>query len=93
MCDITVHSIVSGNKEIVTAEMDGETVMMSVETGKYYNLGKMGSVIWGMLGNPITVESLVDTLLEKYKVEREQCEKEMLSFLNQTYKEGLLKLK
>lgn len=93
MGDISVHSIVSINKEIVTAEMDGETVMMSVETGKYYNLGKMGSVIWGMLGEPSAVDSIIENLLEKYQVGREQCEVEVLSFLKQTHKEGLLKLR
>ena len=92
MGDITVHSIVSVNKEIVTAEMDGETVMMSVETGKYYNLGKTGSVIWGMLGKPIVVDSIIESLLEKYQVGREQCEVEVLAFFAHVHEEGLVKL-
>jgi len=92
MSDITIDSIVSSNKKIVTAEMDGETVMMSIETGKYYNLGKTGSVIWGMLKEPTGVGNIIDTLLEKYQVGREQCETEVLAFLGQMYREGLLKL-
>jgi len=89
---ITLDSVIARNAEIVTADMDGETVMMSVETGKYYNLGKTGSVIWSLLGEPLSVGALVGKLLDKYDVGREQCEKEVLAFLAETYKEGLIKV-
>jgi hypothetical protein len=92
MSDITVNSIVSCNKEILAANMDSEIVMMRVETGKYYSLGKMGSVLWSMLESPVSVQSIIDTLLDKYQIERDQCEKEVLEFLNQASREGLLKL-
>jgi len=92
MSDITVNSILSCNKEILAANMDSEIVMMRVETGKYYSLGKMGSVIWSMLESPVSVQSIIDTLLDKYQIERDQCEKEVLEFLNQASREGLLKL-
>lgn len=93
MGDITLQSIIARKEEIVTADMDGETVMMSIETGKYYNLGKMGSVIWGMIENPIPMETVVLKLLGKYEVTRQQCEEEVLSFLNETYKGGLLEVR
>jgi hypothetical protein len=92
MSDITVNSILSCNKEILAANMDSEIVMMRVETGKYYSLGKMGSVIWSMLESPVSVQSIIDTLLDKYQIERDQCEREVLEFLNQASREGLLKL-
>jgi len=88
---ITLESVISRNTEIVTADMDGETVMMNIETGKYYNLGKMGSVIWAMLEAPLSVEALVGKLLNKYDVGRVQCEREVLAFLVETYREGLIK--
>jgi len=90
---IMLNSIIEKNNEMVTADMDGETVMMSVKTGKYYNLGKMGSIIWEMIENPILVEIIVSSLLEKYNVDRQQCEEEVLSFLNETGKEGLIDIK
>ena len=44
--------------------MDGETVMMDIETGKYYNLGKTGGSIWGILEKPHTVDGIVDEMTE-----------------------------
>jgi hypothetical protein len=90
MNEITLQSIVSAKKEIVAADMDGDTVMMSIEAGKYYNLGKMGGVIWKMLESPVSVATLITKLLERYEVTREQCETEVLSFLNSVNQEGLL---
>jgi hypothetical protein len=92
MAEITLKSIISAKKEIVAADMDGDTVMMSIEAGKYYNLGKMGGVIWGMIAEPVSVETVVVKLLEQYEVKREQCETEVLSFLNEMDKEGLLEV-
>jgi hypothetical protein len=92
MNEITIHSIVSDNKDILSANMDGEMVMMSLENSKYYNLGNMGSNIWNMLGSPISANQIIAALLEKYQVEQDQCEKEVLAFLNHLFREGLLKV-
>jgi hypothetical protein len=90
MDEINLQSIISAKKEIVAADMDGDTVMMSVAAGKYYNLGTTGGAIWKMLESPVSVATLIAKLLERYEVTREQCETEVLSFLNSVNQEGLL---
>lgn len=90
---VVLNSMVAGKKEIATADMDGEVVMMSLETGKYYNLGSMGTIIWGMIENPVSVETIISKLLDTYDVTRQQCETEVLSFLNAMAKQGLLEIK
>jgi hypothetical protein len=90
MSEITLQSIISAKKEIVAADMDGDTVMMSVEAGKYYNLGTTGGMIWKMLESPISVGAVIAKLLEQYEVTQEQCETDVLSFFNRVNQEGLL---
>jgi hypothetical protein len=92
MSEITLQSIIAAKKEIVAADMDGDTVMMSVAAGKYYNLGTTGGMIWKMLESPVFVAAVITKLLEQYEVTREQCETEVLSFLNEVKKEGLLEV-
>ena len=74
---------------LITADMDGETVMMDIETGKYYNLGRTGVDIWKNLENHHTVDRIVDEMMEIYDVERAECEKETKSFLTQLIDAGL----
>jgi hypothetical protein len=85
-----VTSMITRKEEITASNMDGEIVMMNIETGNYYNLGKTGSVIWTLLENPITVDALIEKLLKKYHVSRQQCEDEVMAFLNEVYIEGLI---
>jgi hypothetical protein len=92
MNEITLQSVISAKKEIVAADMDGDTVMMSIAAGKYYNLGKMGGVIWGLIAESVAVETVVAKLLEQYEVTREQCEAEVLAFLNEIKQEWLLEI-
>ena len=90
MDTILLNSKVTRKEDIVAANMDGEVVMMNIETGRYYNLGTMGSVIWAMINETVAVESMVTTLLERYEVTKAQCEADVLKFLNQMSREGLL---
>ncbi|MDR3598918.1 MAG: lasso peptide biosynthesis PqqD family chaperone [Desulfosporosinus sp.] len=87
---ITLQSVISAKKDIVTADMDGEVVMLSIESGKYYNLGNTGGVIWEVITDPITVEQVIDNLVDNYDVSRGQCEEEVLAFLRDAHQEGLL---
>ncbi|HGH7173412.1 TPA: lasso peptide biosynthesis PqqD family chaperone [Bacillus wiedmannii] len=81
---------VKGN---VVSDMDGEKVMLSIKNGKYYNLGRMGGVIWELIEKPISVTELVTTLISEYEVEQLQCEGQVLSFLEMLLEEGLVEVK
>ncbi len=90
--DLVGSTVIARNSEIVTANMDGEIVMMSVENGKYYNLGKMGSVIWDILEFPLSFEDLLKKLLATYNIKKEQCEKDVSYFLHQLKQENIIVL-
>jgi len=57
--------------------------MMSVENGKYYGLDDTGSRIWELIERPVRVSDLIDRLLERFDVDRETCEKDVLKFLSE----------
>lgn len=76
----------------LVSDMDGEKVMLNIENGKYYNLGKQGGVIWAFIEHPITIDSLIEYLLTEYEIDRSQCEQQVLNFINSLYKEGLIQI-
>jgi hypothetical protein len=83
MKKITVDTIISRTKEIVSSDIDGETVMMSIENGKYYGLDHIASRIWELIENPIKVSDLIDALLARYEVDRKSCERDVFLLLNE----------
>ncbi len=89
---MTSNTLLHRRAEIVTAVMDGETVMMSVETGKYYNLGAIGGDIWALLDTEKSFAQIIDALMEQYDVDRTRCEADTAAFLEQLKTQGLLTL-
>lgn len=87
---MTENTVFIRKAEIMTADMNGDTVMMDIETGKYYNLGAVGGRIWELLENPMTVNQLADNLITEYSVSREQCISDTLPFLKDLFEHGLI---
>jgi hypothetical protein len=90
--EITTDTIISRIEEIVASDIDGETVMMSIENGKYYGLDDIGSRIWELIEKPIRVSDLIDTLLGRYEVDRKTCERDVLKFLNELNEDEIVQV-
>ncbi len=88
--EINSESVISKNPQIISSKMDDEVVMMSVEKGNYYGLNRVGSEIWEKLTEPVTVAGLCDKLMQEFNVEKEQCEREVITYLDKLVSEGLI---
>jgi hypothetical protein len=87
---LTLQTIVKRNPEMVTSTIDSEIVMMSIDNGEYYGLDEIGSRIWELLEDPITVEKLASDLLVEFEVEEETCYADTLDFLNDLIEKKLV---
>ena len=78
---ININNVVSRRNDIDTTDLNGEIVMMDLEKGRYFSLNGVGSRIWEIIEKPIEVNKLVESLLEEYDVNRNECEENVLEFL------------
>ncbi|MDQ0063400.1 lasso peptide biosynthesis PqqD family chaperone [Paenibacillus harenae] len=76
----------------IVSDMDGEKVMLSVQNGKYYNLGAIGGRIWELLPSSTSVNELINKLTIEYDVDQTTCEQQAMPFLNHLLQEGLIRL-
>lgn len=76
----------------VVSDMDGEKVMLNIEKGKYYNLGKLGGSIWDIISTPTEVNEIINNLLSEYEVQRIICEQQVLNFINSLQDEDLVQI-
>lgn len=74
----------------LASKMDGDTVMMSIANGKYYNLGQVGGRIWELIEQPLTIGEIVGTLTEEYEIDAALCELQVRTFLANLAEEGLV---
>ena len=87
---ITTNTIIQRNTEILASDLDGEKVMMSIEKGEYYGLGKTGTFIWDNIENPIKIIDLTDMIIEKYNVDKNQCFKDIVPFITDLIEKELI---
>ena len=90
--DISLHHIVVQGTGNIASDMGGERVMLSVQNGKYYNLGEIGGTIWNFIEKPISVTQLVTALMEEYEVEQSTCEEHVVYFLKLLLEDNLVEV-
>jgi len=88
---IKSDSIIKKNHEILASDIDGETVMMSIENGKYYGMDEIGSRIWGLINGENTPATIIDKLLKEFDVSREECMTDVMDFLEELKKNELIR--
>ena len=87
---IELKSIVNQNKDIDATDLNGEKVMMNLDIGKYFALNSVGSRIWEIIDEPITVQGVIDMLLQEYDVDYKMCEENVLMFLGRLKDDELI---
>lgn len=77
--------------DLIAADMDGETVMLSVATGKYFALGGIAQFIWGMIADPESLEDVVDAVSARYKVDPAQAHADCSAFIDDLVRKDLVR--
>lgn len=87
---ISINTVVSQRKDIDTTDLNGDKVMMDLEYGKYFSLNSVGSRIWELIEEPVEINKVIDLLLEEYDISRDECEKNVLEFLDKLDNEKII---
>ena len=89
---ITLETTVARSDTLVSAEVGEELVMLHLEKNAYYDTDATGADIWRRLASPVRVGDLRDDLLKSYEVDPQTCADDVLTFLSEAYREGLIRV-
>ena len=78
---LNLEHTLSRNPELVHAEIDNQTMLMSLDNGEYYGMNSVGSAIWQLLEEDTSIGNLIENLTEIYGISSEQCAQEIAPFL------------
>ena len=70
--------------------MDSETVLLDLNTGRYYTLNSLGSAIWDLCTGYNTINDMHAVLCDRFEVAPEQALDDLVTLINQLVQEGLL---
>lgn len=88
---LKLETLIARSPDPITAEMDGDLVMMNAVSGRYHGLSGVGLRIWQLLEQPRTVAAVIDCLQQEYAVPRDVCEAETLAFAAALEARGLIR--
>jgi hypothetical protein len=88
--EITLSSVVAQRKTAVSSIVDGEAVILSIDSGCFYRLNGVGSRIWRSLQAETEVARLCDWAHDTFQAPPEVCDRDVLEFLNEINGQGLI---
>jgi hypothetical protein len=80
------------SSEVLSQEVDGETVLLDMNSENYFGLDEVGTHIWQLLNEDSNLQAVFDTLFEEYEVDENQLEKDLQEYLKQLAAAGLISL-
>lgn len=80
------------NAEIIQSKIGEEVVMLDMESGFYFGLNSVASVIWGMMEEGIEFSVLVEKLMEQFEVDRAICESDTKELIEQLLEKKIIRI-
>jgi hypothetical protein len=85
-------TIVQRNAGVLDAEVDGEAVMLSIDSGRYFGFDSVGTEIWRLVQEPRSIAQICAALLERYDAEPEVCTADVTRFVAGLVNVGTLRV-
>lgn len=71
--------------------IEGEAVILNLDSGYYYRLNPIGTQIWQMLENKKKPSDIIKTLADQYSQPESKIQKDFVGLVKDFKKEGLIK--
>ena len=76
---------------VFAQEVDGEMVLLDMESENYFGLDEVGTSIWQAMQEKETLHEVLEKFLEQYDVEAEVLERDLSDFVGKLVESGLVK--
>lgn len=75
---------------VVFRELDGEAVLLNLQSGIYFGLDTIGTHVWQAIDRQAPLQAIVAALVAAYDVDRETAERDVRRLVAQLVDRGLL---
>lgn len=90
MTELTLTDRIVIPDAVVSRELDGETVLLNLETGIYFGLDAVATDMWKALQPDRSLQDACDALLGAYEVDAAVLRDDLLRLVNQMAAKGLV---
>ena len=90
--DRLMQTVPRPNANALGTTLDGETVLLDLNTGRYYTLNRVGTAIWEHCTGLQSLKDIHGTLCERFDASSERIADDLVALMTQLGHEGLLTL-
>lgn len=90
MAPLTDDTRLARAPELLRTEFPRETLLMSLEAGRYYGLEGTARRVWDLLEAPCSLQELLGRLGEEYDASPERLSQDVRGFLEELIREGIV---
>ena len=76
--------------EVIFRELDGEAVVLNLDTGIYFGLDAVGTRIWRLLEERKPLKAVLETLIDEYEAPPDRLQRDLLAFVERLDDKGLV---
>ena len=80
---VTATSEICRSEHPVWQDLGGEYVILDLAAGLYYGLDEIGSRVWALIQNPLTVDAIRDRIVAEFDVDADCCQEDLIRLLEQ----------
>ncbi len=77
---------------VFAQEVDGEMVLLDMESENYFGLDEVGTAIWQAMQEHGNLKEVFDDLLKQYDVEEEVLKNDLSDFVGKLVESGLVEV-
>jgi hypothetical protein len=85
-----MNESVSVPENVLFRELEGESVILSLDNETYYGLDDVGTRMWLQLTTQPTVQDAYNALLHEYEVEPDELQNDLARLVSELVAAGLL---
>jgi hypothetical protein len=89
---ISLESTIEISGDVVSRELEGEAVILNLESGTYFGLDVVGTRIWSLLQEDGSLRRAFEEVLQEYEVAPEKLEGDILRLVEELRSKGLVRL-
>jgi len=80
------------DRALLSTELDGGVVLLSVDRGRYYALNAVASAVWRRLDPEPAAETLIAGVIADFQGDPERIRGDVLALLSRWLSEGLVRV-
>lgn len=89
---LSPDAVVVAARDQVSADLEGEAVILNLADGVYYGLDGVGARIWELLREPRTAAELRDAVAAEFEVDVGTAWRDLAGLLEELLERGLVEL-